>query len=107
MSEKMRQNPNGYDQYFKTKRQMMKKGRLKAFKRQAPQYWLIGIATLLAAGCAWYLLGGDQQAAQVLSRVEVNFLGEANAADGEKTADDKQKSEAKGSSDAGPDVKAT
>src|SRR5205807_758626 len=56
-------------------------------------------------------LGGDQQAAQILSKVEISFLGEANAADTTtdaaqgNSADAKPKGEAKSSTDAGPEVK--
>ena len=102
---------SGYDAYFQKKKEILKK---KSLKRKVHQFWVISMATALAAGGVWFLLGGDQQAAHILSKVEVSWLGEADAADAKddtapvvNSADSKQKTGEKVSPEAGPEAAET
>ena len=79
MGNKAAGNGHSYDQYFKAKQKAMKSSGKKLWQGRSHGIWLISISTLLAGGCVWYLLGGDQKAANYLSRVDINFLGEASA----------------------------
>src|SRR4051812_9092599 len=91
---------NEYKEYFKKRNEALtKKQKFKSWARfwgkkslkpprghKANSFWLGLIATVLASGSLWVLLGGEEQAIELLNKVEISFLGEATAAESAKPA---------------------